>query len=594
MSEPTNTPPTAELQEDKRKLVVTIPEALLAALRSTCAAKAEVSLLGRIQGKHPGLNALTAWARDTLHPTLALLSLKANNLFEVTFTSAEGRIHALTQTELTCETATIAFSSWRPHYDSKTPQEADRLDFPIWVQIVDLCQVLRDETFLKTIGEQIGQVIAIDNSEAYRAKLFGPRIRILVKDLNTLPHTVVLPRLDGEGVVEYTLEYSGLPNQCGRCRSREHQVRNCPRKENKSRKRDCPTPTPATADEHEQQPSLPPEPESPVMQPEERSPQLPSPVMQPEERSPQPPSYTANTGTTSELKDNIEAALTPDEVNFPHLPTSATKMTSPTPQSPSPSTPPTRTPFVWCAKPPPDEQQQQDRGKGKAKPQTNKTSESTPITRQGYRTGRLAEDFWTAIAMPNTPQVNRKKLRVIPILTKSPEQKEYLVDRKQRSFSPIAISHIAELLAGIPWTPNRAKQHIVNELSQALHKILIFGNNAYNPIQRWSQGQWYAEWTTTADGEHNCTLYVIIMVNEIKIRKGKNLEWRRTPTDFREKICGQNSEGIQEITADGSQWKAMIGSTEIGIFTPPQFSSEVSPNPFSILSEEETSLQTSQ
>lgn len=209
-------------QDPDRKMIINVPEELLNSLRSTCAEKAAVSLLGRIHGKHPGLKALTAWARETLHPSLSLLSLKANNLFEVTFHSTEGRIHALTQTELTCESATILFSSWRPHFDATTSQVDIGLDYPIWVQIVDLCQVLPDEAFLKIIGEQIGQVITIDNSEAYRAKLFGPRIRLLVRDLETLPQLVVLPRLDVEGVVEYTLEYSGLPNQCSKCRARDH------------------------------------------------------------------------------------------------------------------------------------------------------------------------------------------------------------------------------------------------------------------------------------------------------------------------------------------------------------------------------------
>ena len=82
----------------EKKLVVNIPEELLKALRSSCTEKSNVALLGRIQGKHPGLKALTAWARDTLHPSLVFLSLKANNLFEITFKTPEGRIHALTQT----------------------------------------------------------------------------------------------------------------------------------------------------------------------------------------------------------------------------------------------------------------------------------------------------------------------------------------------------------------------------------------------------------------------------------------------------------------------------------------------------------------
>ena len=96
---------------------------------------------------------------------------------------------------------------------------------------MNLSQVLREDIFLQTIGEQIGQVISIDNSEAYRAKLFGPRIRLLVKDLDDLPLSIILPRSDGKGTIEYALEFSGLPNQCGRCRSRKHQVRFCPKKE---------------------------------------------------------------------------------------------------------------------------------------------------------------------------------------------------------------------------------------------------------------------------------------------------------------------------------------------------------------------------
>jgi hypothetical protein len=216
---------------------LTLPDALLNKLKATCEAKASVSLLGRIQGKHPGLKALTKWAKETLHPSLALLSLKPNKLFEVTFEQAEGRIHALKQADLMCETAAIFFSSWQPHFDSSTPQALDKLDCPVWVQIVDLCQLLREEPVLCTIGSQLGQVIAIDNSDVYKAKLFGPRIRLLVQDIDNLPQTITIPRIDGEGVAEYALEYNGLPNQCGRCRSREHQVRHCPKKELQGKKR---------------------------------------------------------------------------------------------------------------------------------------------------------------------------------------------------------------------------------------------------------------------------------------------------------------------------------------------------------------------
>ena len=38
-----------------------------------------------------------------------------------------------------------------------------------------------------------------------------------------------------KGTLEYALEFSRLPNQCGRCRSRDHQVHFCPRKKYPSR-----------------------------------------------------------------------------------------------------------------------------------------------------------------------------------------------------------------------------------------------------------------------------------------------------------------------------------------------------------------------
>jgi hypothetical protein len=99
----------------------------------------------------------------------------------------------LKQNELMCKSVVISFSSWKPHFNAKAQQANEQLDYPIWLQVVDLCQILRDETLLRTIGKHIGQVIAIDNSEAYRTKLFGPRIRLLVRDINNLPLILVLP-----------------------------------------------------------------------------------------------------------------------------------------------------------------------------------------------------------------------------------------------------------------------------------------------------------------------------------------------------------------------------------------------------------------
>ena len=222
--------------------------------------------------------------------------------------------------------------------------------------------------------------------------------------------------------------------------------------------------------------------------------------------------------------------------------------------------------------------------KEKGKSVLKKVNESTPLTRQGYRTCRLAEDFWTAISMPNTPTSPRKTLRVIPILTKNSDQTKYLIDKNQPPPSSLAAIHVAELLAGIPWTTPRARQHVVNEVSQSLHELLIFNNSSTNPFQKWSQGSWFSQWTTSSTGDHICTLHAIIQVPEskIKVRKNKNIAWGPIPTELLGMINTNNTEEIQELT------EARDPDTSSSHLYGPQPSVELSPNPFAALNEEET------
>ena len=165
--------------------------------------------------------------------------------------------------------------------------------------------------------------------------------------------------------------------------------------------------------------------------------------------------------------------------------------------------------------------------------------------------------------MPNTPPANSKKLRVIPFLTKNrhTEQAEYLVDSRGPSFGVIAHVHIAEVLAGIPWTQMRARQHVVDEVAQMLHKILIFNNNMFNPFQRWNQGQWYAQWGQEVEGDAICTLYVSIDVPEQKVkpRKGNNLSWRKEPRAVSLIRTSQLTEDIQPVDPDNTLWQQMAG-----------------------------------
>lgn len=510
---------------------------------------------------------------------------------------------------------------------------------------------------------------------------------------------VVVPRLDGEGVVEYPLEFSGLPHQCGRCRSRDHQVWHCPKNDPQGRCRELrhgprtgrrgkgvvPThasplnkdiSTPQYTDPSRVQEEASEHGEATLLNPglEEAlgvntnlwgTPQIreggspnrlqdnitspsqegrtehhigakptnvtpvaynPRTVKPPERfaaddacnRDPphQPrdsPNHTTiiNTNHTStrrddkgyseqdedeatihqEKKTKLSAStgredppflLLQDDIDFPRLPSSARRSSSPpkvqrtlhSPPASQVQTPQTsdRVPtFIWRHKPPHEEFQNApepltEKGKGKAPRCQNtihKALDSVPITRQGYRTGRLAEDFWGALGIPNTPLSSRKTLQVIPLLTKdqNTENAEYLVDKRVLPHRTIVQAQVAEQLAGIPWTTKRARQHVVDETSQALHKVLIFNNNLSNPFQNWDQGRWFGSWSEE-QGEYTCTLFANVTVLEPKVKphKGQNFKWQQVPESIREQVARHTTDGISSIEKEHIHWIRMAGA----------------------------------
>lgn len=312
-----------------------------------------------------------------------------------------------------------------------------------------------------------------------------------------------------------------------------------------------------------------------------------------------PEKATSQDPVTPEKPTGIEGAnLEPDDLNFPRLPTPAK-----TPENlntpPEPSQKSLEKPhFVWGPKTTVSDSEGQattseqprvggEKGKGKAA----KPPDSTPITRQGYRSGRLADDFWLALNVPNTPNSQRKTLRVIPILVRDrkEEQMEYLTNSKTTTSKAIAQVHIAEQLAGIPWTETRAQQHVVNEVAQALYKVLVFPNPTSNPLQRWKQGRWYANWERELDGGYTCTLYVSVLVQEPKFkpRRGQSHNWSKIPGEIGHHLQLHKSDMVETIMENQIQWHTLIHNAESSSNNPPTEVTATLQNRFAALSDEE-------
>lgn len=186
-------------------------------------------VIGHVKGRSPGVRRLTTWARINLHTSFKHLTIRANNYFEIQFTRKEGIQTTLLEKVYRMDNQNITFTSWSPYFDPEATKANEGNKDPIWAQIVGLPPFHRNQVFLRETFNSFSEILAVDDTESYRAKLSGPRLRLLDEDINKLSKKILIPRLDREGDLLYDIEYSGYHTQCNRCRSFEHTIKTCPK-----------------------------------------------------------------------------------------------------------------------------------------------------------------------------------------------------------------------------------------------------------------------------------------------------------------------------------------------------------------------------
>jgi hypothetical protein len=82
------------------------------------------------------------------------------------------------------------------------------------------------------MASSIGDVLDIESPDSYIKRLAGPMVTVEVKDISKLPGIIRIPSMvEGAGPGDTTAQkilYSGLPNQCRKCRKFGHLARTCP------------------------------------------------------------------------------------------------------------------------------------------------------------------------------------------------------------------------------------------------------------------------------------------------------------------------------------------------------------------------------
>ncbi|CAK9216022.1 unnamed protein product [Sphagnum troendelagicum] len=87
------------------------------------------------------------------------------------------------------------------------------------------------------MANKVGEVLEIEPAKSYIKRPAGPLITIELKDISKLPGYIRIPSMaEGAGtddMIAQKILYSGLPNQCRKCKIFGHHARACTTSRNK-------------------------------------------------------------------------------------------------------------------------------------------------------------------------------------------------------------------------------------------------------------------------------------------------------------------------------------------------------------------------
>jgi len=200
-------------------------------MQGNAAKKAHRMVIGRTLGGRATFKALYECLKLHLPASYVSTTLLTRGYFLILFENEEGTIATRKLTTVDWSGLCLSFSKFSPDFDASVQGAEALLTHTIKVQFPDLHEQFRNAKALTILASTLGGVLDIEAADSYIKRPAGPMVTIEVQDITRLAGFIRIPsmaeRAPTSNTIRQRILYSGLPNQCKKCRKFGHHARAC-------------------------------------------------------------------------------------------------------------------------------------------------------------------------------------------------------------------------------------------------------------------------------------------------------------------------------------------------------------------------------